>query len=95
MADREFAGIFVSSVISAGPSIEILGRGVISHEKTEKDISKVLAACTDWSGEQAIMRATGLGKGRVNRALALAGDRLERAAQARNTCSQRWIWRRV
>ena len=65
------------------------------RETVEADIAKVLAACADWTGEREIMRVTGLGKGRVIRALARAGDRLERMAQRRNACFNRWVWRRV
>ena len=85
----------MESISSAGPSIEILGRGVISREKTEEDIVKVLAACSDWITERELMRATGLGKGRVMKALALAGDRLERAARKKGSCWNIWIWRRI
>lgn len=82
-------------VVSAGPSIEILGRGTLTRETVEADIAKVLAACADWTGEREIMRVTGLGKGRATAALARAGDRLERMAQRRNACWIRWVWRRV
>ena len=82
-------------VVSAGPSIEILGHGTLTRETVEADIAKVLAACVDWTGEREIMRVTGLGKGRVMAALARAGDRLERMAQRRNACFNRWVWRRV
>lgn len=82
-------------MVGYGPSIEILGRGTLGRATTEADIAKVLAACAEWSSEREIIKATGLGKGRVNRALALAGDRLERMARARNACWNTWIWRRV
>ena len=82
-------------MVGYGPSIEILGRGTLGKEATEPDIAKVLAACSDWATEFEIIKSTGLGRGRVNRALALAGDRLERAARAHNTCYNVWIWRRV
>ena len=82
-------------MIGYGPSIEILGHGTLTRETVEADIAKVLAACADWTGEREIMRVTGLGKGRVIRALARAGDRLERMAQRRNACFNRWVWRRV
>ena len=82
-------------MIGYGPSIEILGRGTLTRETVEADIAKVLAACADWTGEREIMRVTGLGKGLEIRALARAGDRLERMAQRRNACFNRWVWRRV
>ena len=81
-------------MIGYGPSIEILGRGTLTRETVEADIDKVLAACADWTGEREIMRVTGLGKGRVMAALALAGDRLERECRARNTCWVRWMYKR-
>ena len=84
-----------SPVVSAGPSIEILGHGTLTRETVEADIAKVLAACADWTGEHEIMRVTGLGKGRVMKALWRAGDRLERMAQRRTACFNQWVWRRV
>ena len=83
-----------SPVVSASPSIEILGHGTLTRETVEADIAKVLAACADWTGEREIMRVTGLGKARLRRALALAGDRLERECRARNTCWVRWMYKR-
>lgn len=82
-------------MIGYGPSIEILGRGTLTAGMVRADVDKVLAACADWTGEREIMRVTGLGKGRVMAALARAGDRLDRMAQSRNTCFQRWVWKRT
>ena len=73
---------------------EILGHGPLTPEMASSDTAKVLSACAAWASEREIMRATGLGKGRVSRVLELSGDLLERMVQRRNTCTQRWIWRR-
>jgi hypothetical protein len=73
---------------------EILGHGILTPVIARDDVERVVNACPDWRSEREIMIATGLGKGRATRAIVCAGDRLERMAQNRNTCTQRWIWRR-
>ena len=66
----------------------------IAPTSSEADVALVLKQCSGWSGESDLLRTTGLGKARLRRALALAGDRLERECKARNTCWVRWMYKR-
>ena len=66
----------------------------ISPASSEADVALVRKWCLGWTGEADLLRSTGLGKARLRRALALAGDRLERECRARNTCWARWMYKR-